>query len=769
MKRYLLLSLLIIAGCQLTQAAETLPHYFGVKPTDLAELKASVATGDPSLKSALKNLVNKADKAMKVPPPTVMDKAKAPSSGDKHDYMTTAPYFWADPDKGDGLPYIRHDGKVNPESRNDVFDHNRIGLMADTVETLAFAFYYTGNEAYAAHAAKCLRVWFLDPATRMNPNLNYAQAIPGKNTGRGTGIIEGRNLSNAADAAGLLEGSAAWTGKDQEALKAWVSSYLEWLLTSENGRDEAAATNNHGTFYDAQAMRLALILDRTDLARQLAEAAKEKRIAVQIEPDGRQPLESTREAGLSYSFFNLEALFDIATLGERVGVDLWNYKLPGGHGIAKALDFLLPYVAEPAAKWPYKQIKELKFSDFAPRLLQASEVYHNQKYQRALSAAGSISGSRCQLLYPSRIPKLDVAAIDRVRIMKAARAALTLSPVTITQFRARMSEGGPNDFYSNGDYWWPDPSKVDGLPYIQCDGQTNPGNFNQHRAAVLQLGDAVAALGAAYKVTNEGRYAKKAAELLRVFFLDPATRMNPHLQYAQAIPGVSPGRGIGIIDTLHLIEVPVAIEVLKDSEAFPPVVLAGLKKWFGNYLDWMITSKNGREEATAKNNHAVAFWTQAAVFARFNADEKRLAECRRQFKEVFVAVQMAPDGSFPAELARTKPYAYSIFQLDNMVTLCQVLSNAADDLWSFELPDGRGIRKAVAYLYPFLADKSKWPLNADVQAWDGWPARQPSLAFTGLAVSEKPYLDLWQKLPADPVDPEVQRNIAITQPLLWLK
>lgn len=769
MKRYLLTTLLIIAGCRLTHAAETLPHYFGVKPADLAELKASLAAGDPSLKSALKSLVRDADKALKVPPPTVMDKAKAPSSGDKHDYMTTAPYFWADPDKSDGLPYIRHDGKVNPESRNDVFDHNRIGLMADTVETLAFAFYYTGNEAYAAHAAKCLRVWFLDPATRMNPNLNYAQAIPGKNTGRGTGIIEGRNLSNAADAAGLLEGSTAWTGKDQEALKAWVSSYLEWLLTSENGRDEAAATNNHGTFYDAQAMRLALILHRTDLAKQIAEAAKEKRIAVQIEPDGRQPLESVREAGLSYSFFNLEALFDVATMGEQVGVDLWNYQLPGGQGIAKALDFLLPYVTPPAAKWPYKQIKEVKLSDFAPRLLQASSVYQNLKYQRVLSAAGSISGSRSQLLYPSRILKLDVAAIDRERIVKAAKAGLTMPPVSITRFRAKLSEGGPNDFYSNGDYWWPDPSKPDGLPYIQRDGQTNPENFNQHRAAVRQLGDAVAALGAAYKLTHESRYAKKAAELVRVFFLDPATRMNPHLQYAQAVPGVSPGRGIGIIDTLHLIEVPVAIEAMNDSDNFPPAVTAGLKKWFGDYLDWMITSKNGQEEAAAKNNHAVAFWTQAAVFARFTGDEERLAECRRQFKEVFVPAQMAPDGSFPAELARTKPYAYSIFQLDNMVTLCQVLSRPSDDLWSFTLPDGRGIRKAAAYLYPFLADKSKWPLKPDVQAWDGWPARQTSLVFTGLAFGEKPYLDLWQKLPADPTDPEVQRNIAITQPVLWLK
>jgi hypothetical protein len=363
----------------------------------------------------------------------------------------------------------------------------------------------------------------------------------------------------------------------------------------------------------------------------------------------------------------------------------------------------------------------------------------------------------------------DVAVIDRDRILKAAAAARDLPSISITEHRAKLSEGGPNDFYSNGDYWWPDPAKPDGLPYIQRDGQTNPDNFNHHRMAVRNLRDAVAALAAAYQITRDDRHVAKAMDLLRVFFLDPATRMNPHLNFAQAIPGRSPGRGIGIIDTLHLIEIPPAVEAMKESPAFPPEAAAGLKQWFAAYLDWMITSRNGLEEAAAKNNHSVAYWLQAAVFARFTGDGKRLAECRRQFKEVIVPAQMAADGSFPAELARTKPYAYSIFQLDNMATLCQVLSAPGDDLWHFALPDGRGIRKAVAYLQPFLADKSKWPLKPDVQAWDGWPARQPVLLFAGLALGEESWLDLWRKLPPDPADPEVQRNIAITQPLLWLQ
>jgi len=281
--------------------------------------------------------------------------------------------------------------------------------------------------------------------------------------------------------------------------------------------------------------------------------------------------------------------------------------------------------------------------------------------------------------------------------------------------------------------------------------------------------DAVAALAAAYKITGDDRYVTKAVELLRVFFLEPQTRMNPHLKYAQAIPGKTPGRGIGIIDALHLIEVPPAIQAMQKSSAFSPEVLTGLKQWFGELAEWMVTSKNGREEAATKNNHTVAFYLQLAVYAGFTGDEVKLAECRRQFKEAFIPNQMAADGSFPAELKRTKPYGYSIFQLDNMATLCQVLSSDRDNLWTFELADGRGIRKAMAYLYPFLADKSKWSLKPDVQVWADWPSRQPCLLFAGLALGQQSYLDLWRKLPPDPTNAEIRRNIAITQPLLWIK
>ena len=363
---------------------------------------------------------------------------------------------------------------------------------------------------------------------------------------------------------------------------------------------------------------------------------------------------------------------------------------------------------------------------------------------------------------------IDVGAIDHGRILKAANAALQLEPPTITEYHAKLSEGGTNDFYSNADYFWPDPAKTNGLPYINRDGESNPGNFDQHRMAMRTLRDAVAALAAAYKITGDDRYVTKAVELLRVFFLDPKTRMNPNLQYAQAVPGRSPGRSYGIIDGLHLVEIPPAIAAMQSSPALPPEVLAGLKQWFREMADWMMTSENGRTEGAAKNNHSVAYFVQIAAFSRFTDDTNKLAECRRQFKEVFITNQMALDGSFPLELARTKPYGYSIFQLDNMAILCQVLSTPTDNLWRFKLADGRGIRAAMEFLYPYLADKSKWPHAPDVQAWEAWPARQPSLLFAGLALGKPEYLDLWRKLPADPASLEVRRNIAITQPILWL-
>ena len=349
-----------------------------------------------------------------------------------------------------------------------------------------------------------------------------------------------------------------------------------------------------------------------------------------------------------------------------------------------------------------------------------------------------------------------------------------MAPISLTAFPpTKTSLGNRNDFYSNADYWWPNPNKPDG--FARCasyDGAVEPPDIQ-----LAPIGNARPARRGRPRWERptrspaRSRYARKAVRSLRGFFIDEKTRMNPNLNFAQVVPGQGEGRPAGIIDGLHLIEIPLAIAAMERSPSFSPELLAGLKKWFGDMAHWMVTSGNGKKEGASKNNHAVAFWLQVACFARFAGDEKLLAECRRQFKEVFVSKQMAADGSFPAELKRTKPYAYSIFQLDNMAALCQVLSTPEDDLWRFELPDGRGMRKAMAYLYPYLADKAKWPRKPDVQACGraGQAAAAGSLLFAGLAYRQGPYLELWKKLPPDPSDAEVRRNMAITQPVLWVK
>lgn len=361
-----------------------------------------------------------------------------------------------------------------------------------------------------------------------------------------------------------------------------------------------------------------------------------------------------------------------------------------------------------------------------------------------------------------------VAEQDRERILMAAEAGLGSQPFSITFHRSPLSPGRSDEFFSMSDYYWRDPAKPDGKPYIMRDGQSNQENFNAHRKTLMAMRDATAALAAAFSLTQDERYAQKAVELLKVFFLDEKTRMHPSLDHAQAIVGKpTPDRGTGLIDTLHLIEVPLAVLALRDSNAMTAEIHDGLKQWFADYTKWFVESTKGKNEAKAKNNHAVAYWLQVAAFATFTQDEGLLTECRRQFKEVFVGVQLAPDGGFPLELGRTKPYAYSIFQLDNMAALCQLLSTPSDNLWTFTTPDGRCMARAVAYLYPYLADKSAWPLKPDIHAWEGWPVRQPALLFGGIAFHEDKYLQLWRTLKPDPQDFEIRRNNAITQPLLW--
>jgi hypothetical protein len=362
--------------------------------------------------------------------------------------------------------------------------------------------------------------------------------------------------------------------------------------------------------------------------------------------------------------------------------------------------------------------------------------------------------------------RIDVRAIDRKRVLKAAERYLTEKPVTITGSQSPRSAGGSHDYFSEGDYWWPDPAHPDG-PYIQRDGMSNPENFNAHREALIRLSVQVPALTAAWLLTKQRRFADHAVSHLRAWFINDATKMNPNLQYAQAIHGITPGRGIGVIDTLHLVEVARAVGWLEAGGTFGSEDNAALHSWFATYLTWMTTSKNGTDERDAKNNHGTCWVEQAAEFARYTGNDKITDYCRERFKTVLIK-QIAPDGSFPEELRRTKPYGYSLFNLDAMATVCRILSTAGDNLFVFESPAGGSMKKAMAYMFPFIADKGKWPHSKDVMYWNGWPVRHPSLLFAGLALGNDDYLSLWRTLNPDPSVGEIIRNFPIRQPALWV-
>ena len=382
----------------------------------------------------------------------------------------------------------------------------------------------------------------------------------------------------------------------------------------------------------------------------------------------------------------------------------------------------------------------------------------------ALATAATVAAAK--LLSAEEALDFDLAAFERPRVLNAAKKYLSLKPVTITSFSSPRSAGSKHDYFSEGDYWWPDPKDPNGA-YIQRDGMSNPDNFTAHRHALIQLGVQVSALTAAWLVTHDKAYADHAAAHLRAWFLNPETMMNPNLQHAQAIHGRTTGRGTGIIDTIHLVEVARSIPVLAKAKALSSAGTDGVKKWFAEYVNWLTTSKNGQDERDAKNNHGTWWVAQAAQFATLTGNKEVATCCAERFKAVLVPHQIASDGSMPEELRRTKPYNYCLFNLSGLATICQTLKS--DNLFEFALPDGRGFRKAIAWMFPYIQDKTKWPYKPDVEYFQYWPIREPDLLFAGITFSNREYIATWKKLPGEPKVEEIIRNNPIRQPLLWLK
>lgn len=364
----------------------------------------------------LAELRREADSAAKAKPMTVTDKKTLAPSGDPHDYMSLSIYWWPDPTKPTGLPYVQKDGQVNPESSDATrYDAPKLSRMVGSVEALSLAAYVTGDRGYADAAARWLRTWFLDPATRMTPSMRYAQIIPGRTEVRGTGIIDSRQVTRAVDAALLLEGTPSWSSADADGLRAWCGDLAEWLISSENGRLERAAKNNHGIWYDAQLADLALYAGRTQIAKDALLRVIDERVPAQFAADGTQPLEVARTRSYHYSAFNLLAVAVAADLGPSVGVDVW-------HGAAApriraAIDLLVRY-SDASAKWPYPDIEKIDaFKELAPILARATHAYPDAGYDATLARL-SVGASSEALL------RLQVGAFGALGGTAAAPALL---------------------------------------------------------------------------------------------------------------------------------------------------------------------------------------------------------------------------------------------------------------------------------------------------------------------------------------------------------
>jgi len=741
--------------------------------------RAGIASGDSAWRAVGQQLRHLADAALATPVRSVMDKQETPPSGDRHDFLSPAPLWWPDPEQPDSLPYVwNREGRINPEyyARGDQRAFNE---MSTAVQRLALASWLLGGEAYGAKAANLLRSWFLDARTSMHPNLNHAWYERGRNTGTPFGIMSLSSLPFLLDAITLLEDSRAWTSNDRSGMQQWVDAYLQWLTTSSLGRDAARIWNRFGTAYDAQAAACALFLSRGDLARDILERSKQERINRLVRADGRQPYALEREITFSNSVASVGLFFQLATMAETQGIDLWQYGGSDGGSILRAVEFVAPY-ADSTRQWPY--ILEVRRELLRPVLAQAAVAYDDGMFRGLLERlpADDATSPPVFALYPTyydleqdtiatrlmvldeqilstarramqRDPRVHAGAMSLLR--DVAGRALDVAPVSVMQKTMLPPSSSKHDFLSVGGYYWPDPTRPGGLPWIYRDGKVNPtyrttGDGEQLRTLMRT----VPVLALAFAMTGEEPYAEHATRMLRVWFLDPATRMNPHLRYAHAQPGVSEGSYYGII---HLGGLPMLIDaagMLNGSAAWTRADERGMVAWCTEFLDWMLHDDNAPEAGRVWNNHGTNY-DQVAVRLALMAGRRGLArQILEGVKHERIDRQIRGDGRLPYELERNRAWGYTAATVDKFVQLATMGSRLGIDLWRYKTPEGGGVRAAIDYLAVYADSSAVWPFaDLDFQRYGRRPlARLRSiLQRAALAYDEPHYGELARDLPLD--------------------
>lgn len=361
----------------------------------------------------------------------------------------------------------------------------------------------------------------------------------------------------------------------------------------------------------------------------------------------------------------------------------------------------------------------------------------------------------------------EVIALERDYVISKANGLLKKNPVTITAFTCQRSVGTKHDYYSEGPYWWPDP-KNPGGPYIRKDGQKNPDLFLDHESALGKMSWTVSTLTSAYLLTGEEKYVRAVHPHLMAWMVDTATMMNPNFLYAEALSGINNGRGAGILDGAPLIDVARSVQILEQSPLVDAKIIVKYKEWFRKLLEWITTHPNGIHEMNAKNNHGSWWHTQVAAYASLLGDDKKLDFCRNQFKNILITNQMSEIGSFPLELARTRPFSYSLFNLDALSTLATIASDPDNDLWNFELPDGRGIKKGLDFMMPFVKNPEEWPYGKDISRWEDQPGPRPFMLYAALSLGSNEWFEIWKAKNAQSLKKQGGKDQFLQNRLLWL-
>lgn len=326
----------------------------------LQKNKARYKARDPELLKAVSSFVREADKALKVKVGSVVEKGTIMGIKDAHDFLSMGPYWWPDPNKKDGLPYIRKDGKTNPEVQK-IKDKSYLNNLSNAVETLGLAYFFTEDEKYARDAIAKIRHWFLDEKTRMNPNLNHGQFIPGRSNGRAEGIIDTRVLIPILDGIQLVRTSPAWTAQDDQGITEWFTEFLNWLQKSTIGKRGATLENNIGTAYQLQVIGISVFLNKPEVARQAYTTALPKLLEKQFDANGVQVFEVERTNSWNYSMMNLSYWFQIAQILENIGIDLWNYRNSKGKPLQNGFEWMMN-IALGGESWEHVQYRDVDFN-----------------------------------------------------------------------------------------------------------------------------------------------------------------------------------------------------------------------------------------------------------------------------------------------------------------------------------------------------------------------------------------------------------------------